>query len=693
MSNIIEVVIRATDQASGQVEKFGGALGKIAGAAAGTAVAMGAAGAATVAFTNKMVAGIESVNDAATRLGVAATKLSELHFAADLANVSAESLNNSLQIMQRTAATAADSGGKVAQSLAQMGISAKEFSALPVDAKLGLVADKFAGMADAGQRARLANELFGRSGAQMLQMLDQGRAGLAAAAEEARKFGVVIGPQQAANAKAYGDMLDRIGAASTGLGRSVAGELIPMITGLGNRFANFVAENREAVATWVRSVVQHFVAFGIIAGQVWDKVREYIARVFEPGGVGKLVTDFLTILYAAFQQALVGAIVLAKGITTVLWEGFKALSPLAQTAFKVAFLAILDMAAQLGKRLIDVIKGNVPTESLAEMFIGVMGRAAEELSQNMQADLAGVATAGKQFMSELGSFTLDTATQIGDGLTDAFDIDFGDAMSQAAEAIDSISQFGEVAKESVEAAQEFVPGFWDTMRSRADEWLAQHKTVVEEIASSTFDLMMSTADSIGNAFGRAIVFGEDLGKSLKNLGKQVLADMLGMLIRIGVQRLILSKIFKVAALSEGSAQLASGVGQVYVNSFASAAAIPVVGWSIAPGIAAANAAVASATAAGAMAAASGAAAAHGGMEYVPSESTYLLQRGERVLSPRQNEDLNQFMEGGQGGGNLAPINLSIDEDGIYSGSAVSKLMRAIAKQARLNGVTLNGFPL
>ncbi len=41
--------------------------------------------------------------------------------------------------------------------------------------------------------------------------------------------------------------------------------------------------------------------------------------------------------------------------------------------------------------------------------------------------------------------------------------------------------------------------------------------------------------------------------------------------------------------------------------------------------------------------------AHGGASYIPEESTYLLSKGERVLSPRQNEDLTSFMEGSRGG--------------------------------------------
>lgn len=43
-------------------------------------------------------------------------------------------------------------------------------------------------------------------------------------------------------------------------------------------------------------------------------------------------------------------------------------------------------------------------------------------------------------------------------------------------------------------------------------------------------------------------------------------------------------------------------------------------------------------------AATSAGIAHGGLEYVPKEQTYLLDRGERVLSPRQNRDLTAFLE-------------------------------------------------
>ncbi|WP_350544887.1 hypothetical protein [Pseudoalteromonas sp. 5-MNA-CIBAN-0065] len=42
--------------------------------------------------------------------------------------------------------------------------------------------------------------------------------------------------------------------------------------------------------------------------------------------------------------------------------------------------------------------------------------------------------------------------------------------------------------------------------------------------------------------------------------------------------------------------------------------------------------------------------AHGGLDYVPNESTYVLQRGERVLSPKQNTEISQIARRYNAGG-------------------------------------------
>jgi len=49
---------------------------------------------------------------------------------------------------------------------------------------------------------------------------------------------------------------------------------------------------------------------------------------------------------------------------------------------------------------------------------------------------------------------------------------------------------------------------------------------------------------------------------------------------------------------------------------------------------------------------------HGGKDYVPKEATYLLDKGERVLSPRQNTDLTQYLNSRRE--NNTPVNITIN---------------------------------
>lgn len=59
-------------------------------------------------------------------------------------------------------------------------------------------------------------------------------------------------------------------------------------------------------------------------------------------------------------------------------------------------------------------------------------------------------------------------------------------------------------------------------------------------------------------------------------------------------------------------------------------------------------------------------AAHGGLTNVPKEQTYLLDKGERVLSPNQNKDLTNYMNqgnmGGKGGSQNIRIINAVDPD-------------------------------
>lgn len=98
--------------------------------------------------------------------------------------------------------------------------------------------------------------------------------------------------------------------------------------------------------------------------------------------------------------------------------------------------------------------------------------------------------------------------------------------------------------------------------------------------------------------------------------------------------------------------------QALINTYSSAVAaynamagIPIIGPALA--VAAAAAAIAAGLANVAQINSTSANVAHGGLDFVPQDSTFLLQRGEAVIQRDQNADLREFLEeqrGGAGGG-------------------------------------------
>lgn len=90
---------------------------------------------------------------------------------------------------------------------------------------------------------------------------------------------------------------------------------------------------------------------------------------------------------------------------------------------------------------------------------------------------------------------------------------------------------------------------------------------------------------------------------------------------------------------------------------------------------------------GVMAATSLTGMAHSGIDQIPREGTWLLDKGERVLSPRQNSDLTSYLKkantvpAGAGGGGQ-PIQINVEVNIASDGSAQTQVDGAGAQQGR-----------
>jgi hypothetical protein len=217
---------------------------KIAGYAKNVAVAFAATGVAAAAG---LAALVRSSIDAADELsktskivGVAIEDLSGLKHAAELSGVEFGQLESGLIKLNRITADAFEGIGAGADAYEALGISVKN-----ADGSLKNnydliqeIAEQFQLMEDGAQKAALAQDLFGRSGAKLIPLLNGGAEGLADFREEAERLGLVINKNTGEAAEQFNDNIDRLKKTLVGLGNTIAADVTPELAELTDIFAD-----------------------------------------------------------------------------------------------------------------------------------------------------------------------------------------------------------------------------------------------------------------------------------------------------------------------------------------------------------------------------------------------------------------------------------------------------------------------
>lgn len=220
--------------------------GNIAGLAAGFVSLQ-----AGIRFFSDAINQADRLDELSARLSISTVKLSEWSYAAKMSGTDIESLTGSLTKFSKNVTSALDSGSASGKLFKQLGIDVldSEKRLRSVDSLLPEVADKFKTLDNTTLETALAMELFGKSGAEMLEFLNRGSSGLDELAAKARALGIVIQPEQAEAAAKFKDELDNLTAAGQGYATQVSAHLLPQMTELTARLSAFVSDGQNAVDT------------------------------------------------------------------------------------------------------------------------------------------------------------------------------------------------------------------------------------------------------------------------------------------------------------------------------------------------------------------------------------------------------------------------------------------------------------
>lgn len=210
---------------------------KEVGAVLGTALAAGAVAAA--AGIKAAIDRMDELGKSSQKLGVGTEALSKLAYAASLADVEFSQLESALGKLIKSQDAAAQGSQEQLALFQALGVEFKnqDGTLRNVEEVFLDLATAFKGLPDGANKAAAAFVLLGRTGADLIPLMNGGEEGIRGAGDELERFGGEVGPNAAKMAEEFNDNLTRLRAATNGLFQSVAADLLPSLVRLTDELA------------------------------------------------------------------------------------------------------------------------------------------------------------------------------------------------------------------------------------------------------------------------------------------------------------------------------------------------------------------------------------------------------------------------------------------------------------------------
>lgn len=658
MDNKLEFILQAQDQFSSELNNLTAKLPSLGVLAAGAAAGIAATGAAMWTMTKGAADAYDAVNDLSLRLGITTEFISKMNYAAQMSGMTSQEMGVSLKMLSVKLGEASAGAGPAADAFNSLGVRIKDSNGHIKTAEeiMPELADGFAGLGSAAERAALAQDIFSRGGVAMLPMLSGGSAGFEDISREAEKFGLIISTKAAKNAAEMNDAMDRMKGSATGLRNSFAEDLFPVFSQGFNAAANIVANNREAITQWSEAAVYGF-----------SKAAEMTALF---GGV---VADVFRAANAVFEGVKFTIASIGEAIAkTLAWAAER----VAWFLEKINFGGMWDVEIAGLKRF--------------EGAFSMMGDSVGQVAQDSAAEVQAYWDGG---MGKATSAVQGFVDEFKKGMAETANMPAGAPEGGGREGVIGDSKVLEDRKNAYAAAYANLKQMHDehflNEEGRLYEWYEKEKeafaghqeelALLDEVYQAQKDEIKNARNERLNAEWEENVLSQEeklnlwyqrqlelyAGNFEAQAKIKAIYDKKGAEIQkkqdaeAAKDRTELYKNLETIGTAFGKRGIliakAIAIPEAIVNTYTGAANALKLGWPQGAIAAAAIIAQGFGYVASIRSQAADISIAHGGLDYVQSEQTMLVDRGERILSPRQNQDLTEFLA--QGGGSGSSIHI------------------------------------
>lgn len=350
------------------------------------ATAVAASVHAAVAFSEYASA----LSDASKRSGVAVEALQKLRYAADSNGSSAATMDAALIKLNGTLYDAAHGKNKNAALLFRtLGISIRGANGEARNAAdvLPQLAEGFRRNENASVRTRMAMDLFGKSGAELLPLLSQGSAAFDEASRRAKKYGFTVSTSAVDAGASLNDSLSDLKINLNATVGTIAGALTPAITDLANSFMEWTAANRDWIAQDLAG------AFSMFANIAKGGRLKHLVEL-----LGAIAVWWATLKAMRIAKGIYSVGVAIASLTPAVLSFAKALTPVATAAW--AAFGPIGVAAGLAAAAIAGLSYVVYTNM--DSIRAFIGKCCEAISGAYDAACEAIGAAINRVISYVG---------------------------------------------------------------------------------------------------------------------------------------------------------------------------------------------------------------------------------------------------------------------------------------------------
>lgn len=271
-------------------------------------------GAAFAALAKKTINMGDTFNKMSQRVGVSVESLSGLKHAVELSGSSLDKLEVGLGRLSRNMLDSTQGLQSAQESFDALGISVTDSSGKlkNTDRILMEVADRFANMEDGTAKTALAMELFGRSGADLIPMLNQGSEGIRGMMGEAKSLGLVMSTDAAQASADFNDALTKLKGGLQGIMNGIVESgLLESLTNFANKAAEMIGKFATGHPTLMK-IVAVVGGLAAVLGPVLIAVGAMIPAITALGGVFAAIFSPIGLIIGAIAAVTAGLALLYK---------------------------------------------------------------------------------------------------------------------------------------------------------------------------------------------------------------------------------------------------------------------------------------------------------------------------------------------------------------------------------------------